>query len=155
MKPFAYKNSLASSENMVPCSLWVPLLHPLNCNWNLRIFGRIFWNATWWCVLAEFHGWQNCSPLIFMCPLFDIPFLCHLTKNSMPYKLSGKTKFSMASCILYNASFFCETASQHNQKAFLSSIFVSKDYLVYSIYMHINSWIETCNSLAGPWNIQV
>ena len=39
--------------------------------------------------------------------------------------------------IFYNASFFCETASQHHQEAFLSSIFVSKDSFVYSIYMHI------------------
>ena len=41
------------------------------------------------------------SPVVFICPLLNyIPILCHLTKNSMPYKLSGKTKFSMASCVL-------------------------------------------------------
>ena len=29
-----------------------------------------------------------------------LPIVCHLTKISMPYILSGKTEFSMASCYI-------------------------------------------------------
>ena len=67
--------------------------------------------------LEEFFGMQHedafwlnfmvdkIVPLI--CPLLnDIPILYHLTKNSIPYKLSGKTKFPMASCTSIDRQLF-------------------------------------------------
>ena len=73
---------------------------PSELQLKLRISERNFleWN------MKICFGWISWLPKLFpshfYMPINDIPILCHLTKNSMPCKLSGKTKFSMASCIL-------------------------------------------------------